>query len=234
MEQDSEEGVIREKIYEELHSTVIGKLRGVGLRCAALLENPKATHSQVRQSLANVDPVLRDIIFEIRRVIAPPSLTGYISDSSKKLTQDRFMTHLLQDVKWYESARSLEVELVCYSRDLAYLDPTQFIQIQQIYKNWLDNIALYAKANKVSFELRTDDDRSPTFFILRITDDGIGNHELNNIQEFVKKLPQEYTGLRTIVKAAKKLCANLEINSSTVGGTTLVVKNIPVNKVHGL
>jgi signal transduction histidine kinase len=217
---------IRDRIYEDLHTRVIGRLRALGTSAAAtlLLQDVQ----EFRTALARIDPEVRDIIREIRHIVGPSWFREDLKAVSEDESQDRFQLDLWKDINEIQQTLEIEVDFQYSSKTLGLLSPQQYLPIQNILENLLYNAGLHGGASKASVYLYPDNEKVPSSLEMRFTCNGRGHEGLNDLEAFIETLPPDCTGLRTVQSAVKALNAGLKSSSSIDSGTTMIIHSIPI------
>lgn len=218
---------IRDQIYEDMHTPIINRLRVLGLEAVRTLKEADSTAS-FRAALAEIDPEVRGIIREIRRVVAP---SWYALDStSRDKTLERFVEDLDELKQRFNKPGEMEVDLHYSEVELKLLTPRQFLQINDILLNLMYNAKIHAQASKILVHLHAGDEKPPQDFKVIFTSDGVGHNGLNHIREFVGELPESCRGLRAVVQAVDRMGAAIQVTSSPVDGTTYLISGISLSE----
>ncbi len=196
----------RNRISEELHDGVLGRLFGTRLGIGFLdLEGDAEAlekHEKYIDELQSIEKEIRTISHELKNEIL-----------SSKLSYVDLIENLLEK----QNVKGEYKHTLTFNDDIYWdeVDEKIKINIYRIIQEALQNINKYSKAKNVSIDFDIRDN----ILNLTMADDGIGF----NVKKAAKGI-----GLLNISSRAKKLGAELIISSTKNQGTEIIVKT-PIN-----
>ncbi|WP_408049075.1 tetratricopeptide repeat-containing sensor histidine kinase [Tenacibaculum halocynthiae] len=198
----------RNRISEELHDGILGKLFGTRFGLGFLPIKGEEQTLEKHQSLLNE---LQDIEKEIRDV--SHKLSDNFSNSNINFTS--IIKQLLED----KGVIGNFTHNITFSPDIVWKDINEITKanIYRIIQEALQNIIKHAKAKKVilDFSLKNQD------LVIKIKDNGVG---------FNSKKGKKGIGLKNIKTRIEKLKGSIEIKSEINVGTTLLINTPYIQK----
>ncbi|MBU1662131.1 MAG: GAF domain-containing sensor histidine kinase [Chloroflexi bacterium] len=194
----------RERIGMDLHDGIIQSIYGVGLALEyaqlSIDENTELAREKINQSIEGLNSTIRDIrsyVLDLR----PRQLRDEqpLKQGLQRLI-DEFRTHSLASAT-----------LTAGDDGLANLPRENRLALFHICQEALANVAKHAHARQTNVHLWTSDER----VLLEITDDGRGF----DLQETNAALGH---GLSNMRRRARKVGGEVEIESQSMGGTTIL------------
>ena len=200
----------RDRIGRDLHDSIIQSLYAIGLSledvAKLMSEDPPEAEARVDRAIDALNTVigeLRTFIFGLR-----PEL----------LDRAGLAVGLAALASEFRVNTSLDVRLDTDGIRGDELTPDRAVELLQIAREGLSNVARHARANEVSVTLSTRD-RS---IILAVKDDGIGFRP-------DEPRPPAHRGLTNMRERAAGIGATLTIASTERAGTTITVR-VPLNE----
>ncbi|RBW56670.1 hypothetical protein DS884_14530 [Tenacibaculum sp. E3R01] len=198
----------RNRISEELHDGILGKLFGTRFGLGFLPIKGEEQTLEKHQSLLNE---LQDIEKEIRDV--SHKLSDNFSNSDINFTS--IIKQLLED----KGVIGNFTHNITFSPDIVWKDINEITKanIYRIIQEALQNIIKHAKAKNVilDFSLKNQD------LVIKIQDNGVG---------FNSKKGKKGIGLKNIKTRIEKLKGSIEIKSEINVGTTLLINTPYIQK----
>ncbi|WP_299134199.1 tetratricopeptide repeat-containing sensor histidine kinase [uncultured Tenacibaculum sp.] len=198
----------RNRISEELHDGILGKLFGTRFGLGFLPIKGEEQTLEKHQSLLNE---LQDIEKEIRDV--SHKLSDNFSNSDINFTS--IIKQLLED----KGVIGNFTHNITFSPDIVWKDINEITKanIYRIIQEALQNIIKHAKAKNVilDFSLKNQD------LVIKIKDNGVG---------FNSKKGKKGIGLKNIKTRIEKLKGSIEIKSEINVGTTLLINTPYIQK----
>lgn len=198
----------RNRISEELHDGILGKLFGTRFGLGFLPITGEEQTLEKHQSLLNE---LQDIEKEIRDV--SHKLSDNFSNSDINFTS--IIKQLLED----KGVIGNFTHNITFSPDIVWKDINEITKanIYRIIQEALQNIIKHAKAKNVilDFSLKNQD------LVIKIKDNGVG---------FNSKKGKKGIGLKNIKTRIEKLKGSIEIKSEINVGTTLLINTPYIQK----
>ncbi|WP_176974416.1 tetratricopeptide repeat protein [Tenacibaculum sp. MAR_2010_89] len=198
----------RNRISEELHDGILGKLFGTRFGLGFL---PIKGEEQTLEKHQNLLNELQDIEKEIRDV--SHKLSDNFSNSDINFTS--IIKQLLED----KGVIGNFTHNITFSPDIVWKDINEITKanIYRIIQEALQNIIKHAKAKKVilDFSLKNQD------LVIKIQDNGVG---------FNSKKGKKGIGLKNIKTRIEKLKGSIEIKSEINVGTTLLINTPYIQK----
>ena len=195
----------RERISKELHDGVIQSIYSVGLSLQGSLSmldrDPETVTKRVSDSIAELDNVVRDV-------------RTYIFELQPKMVEEHGLAAAIESLaREYEVNTLAHVELRLDDSACDALPSADQVQMVQIVREILSNIARHANATEVSVTCSAGD-----AITLEIVDNGVG---------FDPTTVRRGQGLRNIEERAHRLRGTLEIVPAASKGTRHTLK-IPI------
>ncbi|OGS70124.1 MAG: hypothetical protein A3G95_02425 [Flavobacteria bacterium RIFCSPLOWO2_12_FULL_31_7] len=206
-QQRIEEGKYYEKnrISQELHDGVMGKLAGIRLNLFILKK--KQDEDTIKQCLAHIDEI-QNIEKEIRKIA---------HDLNQNLFDDNvtFISIVENLFTMIKNHSNIDFKLQIDERiDWDIIDNNIKINIYRIIQETLQNIDKYAKASKVNLSMNKNENE----ILITITDNGIGFNPRTNKKGIglnnMKKRMEEINGkflLETTRNKGTKICLQFQI-----------------------
>jgi signal transduction histidine kinase len=193
----------RQRIARELHDSVTQLLYGIRLYSTAASHSIRENNlERVEQDLAEIKDNALQALQEMRLLIFelhPPMLK-----------EGGLVTALQTSLESVEARTGLQTDLKV--EGINRLPASVEVELFRIAMEALNNLVKYARAKKVTIDLRSSDDR----VFMDICDNGVG-FDLS-----AAKLSSG-VGLRSMEERAKRMGANLEITSVPGTGTQVKV-----------
>jgi signal transduction histidine kinase len=195
----------RDRIGRDLHDSIIQSLYAVGLSLEdvpeLMVESPSEAQARVERAIDSLHRAIgemRDFIFGLR----PELLDRAGLAAGLAALADEFRVNTMLDVR-------LELDGV----GGAELPPDRSVEILQIAREALSNVARHARATMVRIELAREDGA----LRLRIADNGIGFRPAD-------RRASTHRGLANMQERAAGLDATLAIESREGSGTGIVLR----------
>ncbi|WP_435262478.1 tetratricopeptide repeat-containing sensor histidine kinase [Tenacibaculum sp. nBUS_03] len=198
----------RNRISEELHDGILGKLFGTRFGLGFLPIKGEEQTLEKHQSLLNE---LQDIEKEIRDV--SHKLSDNFSASNINFTS--IIKQLLED----KGVIGNFTHTIAFSPDIVWKDINEITKanVYRIIQEALQNIIKHAKAKNVTLDFYLKNKN----LVLKIQDDGVG---------FTSKKGKKGIGLKNIKTRIEKLKGSIEIKSEINVGTTLLINTPYIQK----
>lgn len=204
-----EEGRVKERqrISEELHDGIIGKIFGARIGLGFLnIEGDKETqdkHDKYLDNLQKIEEEIRDISHKLKSEIlsTKDDYISIIEDLVREKSElGNFDYQIFNEdpIHWNEASEEIK------------------INIYRIIQEVLQNILKHSQAKQVKLKFKKIKEN----LILEIIDNGIG---------FDVKNSKKGIGLKNIKSRINKLEGNIELNSDVKRGTSIKLK-VPINK----
>lgn len=195
----------KKRVAQELHDGVLGRMFGVRMNLEGLNQFNDDLATNQRQDylkeLKNIEQDIREISHDLNREKSElinnfVAIVDNLFEEQRKTFQSKLISNIDSNIKWDLAVNSVKINLY------------------RIIQESLQNINKYAKASKITVDLKRQDD----CILLTITDDGIGfnvNHKKKGI------------GLQNMISRAKECQGEFDVQSNVGQGTTITV-NIPL------
>jgi signal transduction histidine kinase len=193
----------RERIGMDLHDGIIQSIYGVGLALEgaqlSLTENPDAAKERILHAIDGLNQAIRDI-------------RSYILDlRPRQLGNEGLLNGIKRLIAEYR-ANTFSEATFTGSDDTKDLSHAQSLALFHICQEALANVAKHAKAKNVQIAVWTTQER----VLLEITDDGKG-FDVDQVQVSIGH------GLANMQTRAHAVGGEVDISSSVMGGTTILV-----------
>lgn len=192
----------RERIAKELHDGVIQGLFAVGMTLQATqarVEDADAVRARLDGAIESIDAAIRD-------------LRNYIFGLRPGILADRQLDPALHELGREFEERSGVVVVVDVDPIMAAQFANSSVQLIQIAREGLSNVARHAEATTCRLSLVRDQDQA----VLKIDDDGRG------FDQQLRRAGGQ--GLRNIEERARALGGEMSVTSSAGEGTTIEVR----------
>ena len=195
----------KKRVAQELHDGVLGRMFGVRMNLEGLNQfNDELATSQRQdylKELKNIEQDIREISHDLNREKSElinnfVAIVDNLFEEQRKTFQSKLISNIDSNIKWDLAVNSVKINLY------------------RIIQESLQNINKYAKASKITVDLKKQDD----CILLTITDDGIG-FNVNNKKKGI--------GLQNMISRAKECQGEFDVQSNVGQGTTITV-NIPL------
>jgi two-component system NarL family sensor kinase len=193
----------RNRISEELHDGVLGKLFGTRMNLGFLaIDGDKKTLKQHRfylDELQTIEKEIRNVSHELgdnigSSLINFSTLIKEVLKTNSKLGGYKFKID--ESIDWQQ------------------INQINKVNLYRIIKEAIQNITKHASAKKVNLFFNIEDDK----LIVEIKDDGVG---------FVNTQKRKGIGMKNMTSRVKKIKGTFKILSNSDNGTHLIIK-IPI------
>ena len=191
----------KERISEELHDGVLGRLFGTRLSLGRLnnkiTDEAKSMREHHINELKSIEEEIRNISHELsldifNSEVSFITMVNNLLDDQSKISNFKYHISNDSEIVWEEIPSNVKINLY------------------RIIQEAIQNINKYAKASvvNITFEKRNE------FLVVKVLDDGVG---------FNVERSKSGIGIKNMKSRAKKIKGHIEIKSNTNQGTSIII-----------